>query len=105
MSYRSQLRPKLVLPEQKKPANSPAKKLDVSKLRNIEEQDRLTSVPTDALDANVVDSADVDELWKRLKQTAFSTAENRSPEKKIIRLVSRKREGYPVATCGKAESV
>lgn len=67
VSYRSQLRLKLVLPEQKKPANAPAKKLDVSRLRNIEQRDRLTLVLTDAQDANVLDTADVDELWKRLK--------------------------------------
>ena len=72
---RSQLRLKLVLPRHKKPANAPSKKLNVSKLRNIEQQDRLASSITAALDANVVDSDDVEELWKRLKQTAYNTAE------------------------------
>ena len=71
----SKLRLKLVLPRHKKPANAPAKKLNVSKLRNIEQQDRLASSITAALDANVVDSDDVEELWKRLKQTAYNTAE------------------------------
>ena len=72
---RSQLRLKLGISRHKEPGNAPAKILNLSELRNKEQQDRLTSALTAALDANVVSSDDVKELWKRLKQTAYSTAD------------------------------